>query len=51
MEIPNGEDQKCKVILHQLPQAGFAQDLDCDLNQFDNFFILAPTSDCQFFSR
>jgi len=31
MEILNGKDQKCKVILHQLPQAGFAQDHDCDV--------------------
>jgi len=31
MEIPNGKDQKCKVILHQLPEAGFAQDHDCDV--------------------
>jgi len=29
-----------KVMLHQLPQAGFA---GCHLNQFDNFLILAPT--------
>jgi len=29
MEIPDGKDQKCKVILHQLPQAGLAQDRDC----------------------
>jgi len=40
---------ECKVILHQLPKAGCAQDHDCDLYQFDNFLILAPTSDCQFF--
>jgi len=38
MEIPNGKDQTCKVILHELPQAGFAKDHDwCDLNQFDDF--------------
>jgi len=30
MEIPNGKDQKYKVILDQPPQAGFAQDYDCD---------------------
>jgi len=31
MEILNGKDQKYKVILHQLPQVGFAQDHDCDV--------------------
>jgi len=24
IEIPNGKDQQCKIIFHQLPQAGFA---------------------------
>jgi len=31
MEILNGKDQKCRVILHQIPQAGFAQDHDYDV--------------------
>ena len=30
MEFKNGKDQKCKVILHQLPQAGFSQEHECD---------------------
>jgi len=51
MEIPNEEDQKYKITLHQLPQARFAQDSDCDLSQFDDIFISAPASDCQFFQK
>jgi len=40
METPNGKDQKCKVMLHQLPQVAFAHDHDCDVIVISSIIFL-----------